>query len=319
MASCTVSTYCLFDTGNSLIDDTYEIQGGSYNGTSFYLGINNGYYIYFSTRGYWCLSFDIEGTCILMGNNCYGECPDLCEDYFFEGTCPEPTTPPIDPCDIFDFEAIFDCGIDVTPTPTPTVSPTQSITPTPTSTNFCPLYVEAGISSYTPTPTITPTITPTNSLPIVRDCGFSGDVTFNTVDATIDCPYSIEFQDCYNGAKYYSAVNVTRIDGGSLEQFMVFQATVDGVINRCVSYVGVNVNIIGNNSVTLTSSLLGYSNVGACILCLGISPTPTPTLSITPTLTPTQTSNRVIPVTPSVSPSRIINYYLYRNQLALLF
>lgn len=315
MPTCSISTYCLSNTGNVSIDDTYDIQPGSYNSNSFYLGQVNGYYIYFSTRGYWCVSYDFEvGECLMSGSNpCFGDCPDLCDDYFTEGTCPEPTPPPVDPCDIFDFDAIFDCEVDVTPTPTPTVSPTQSITPTPSTTNSCPLYVDAVVLNYTPTPTITPTMTPTSSQPVVRDCGFSGDVTFNTIDTTIDCPYSVEFQDCYNGAKYYSSVNVNRIDGGSLEQFMVFQATVDGIINKCISYVGVNVNIIGNNSITLSSGLLGYSNVGDCLLCLRISPTPTPTLSQTPTPTPTETTNRIIPVTPSVSPSRIINYYLYRN------
>ncbi len=97
---------------------------------------------------------------------------------------------------------------------------------------------------------------------------------------------------------------------------MVYQATVDGVINRCVSYVGVNVNIIGNNNITLTSNLLGYSNVGACISCLSISPTPTPTLSITPTMTVTRTSNQVTP-TQTATPTKTIPiyYYLWRNCL----
>ena len=311
---CSKSPYCLSNTGNPNIDDTYEVQPGSYNGYPFYLGQNNSYYIYFSFRGYWCLSFNFEDECLLSGKNpCYSDCPDLCEDYFTEGTCSEPTPPPVDPCDIFDFDAIFDCNVPSTPTPTPTVSPTQSVTPTPSSTDFCPLFVDAVILSYTPTPTMTPSVTPTSSIPVVRDCGFSGDVTFNTIETTIDCPYSVEFQDCYNGSRYYSVQNISRPDGGSLEQFMVYLATVDGEVNKCISYVGVNVNIIGNNTITLTSDLLGYSNLGGCVSCLLISPTPTPTLSSTPTPTPTITKNNIVPVTPSPTQSRTIYYYLYQN------
>ena len=69
MAFCLFTTYCLSNTGNDSINDTYVLQPGAYNGNSFYLGQNNAYYIYFSLRGYWCLSYDFEGDCLLSGKN----------------------------------------------------------------------------------------------------------------------------------------------------------------------------------------------------------------------------------------------------------
>lgn len=309
MPTCPNSLYCISNTGNNSINDNYVIQGAPYNSNSLYLGSTNGYYIYFSTRGYWCLSADFEvGECLLSGKKpCFSECPDFCDDYFSLGECPPPTPEPVGPCDLFDFDAIFDCEVPITPTPTPTNTPTQTITPTVSSTNFCPLYVDASIQSYTPSSTPTPTVTPTSSMTVIRDCPFSGNVTFMTIDSTIDCPYSVEFQDCYNGAKYYSAVEVVRPEGGAFTQFMVYQATVDGVTNRCISYVGVNVNIIGNNSITITSDLLGYSNLGDCLYCLNLRPTPSVSPSVTPTISLTPT------ITPTPSTSRTINYYLWEN------
>ena len=213
MANCLYSTYCISNTGNNGINDNYILQPGSYNDNSFYLGQVNGFYIYFSVRGYWCLSYDIEGECLLTGKNpCYSVCPDFCDDYLTRGVCPPTPPPPVNPCDIIDFEAYFDCDVPVTPTSTPTNTPTPTMTPTMTSTLSCPLFVDVSINSFTPTPSITPTITPSSSQTIARDCGVMGDVTFTTIDSTIDCPFSIEFQDCYNGASYYTTSSIKRPD-----------------------------------------------------------------------------------------------------------
>lgn len=316
MASCLYSTYCISNTGNAAINDNYVKQPGVYNDNSFYLGQVNGYYIYFSVRGYWCLSYDIEGECLLTGKNpCFSVCPDFCDDYLTRGVCPPTPPPPINPCEIIDFEAYFDCDVPITPTTTPTNTPTPSITPTMTSTMSCPLFIDATIQSYTPTPNPTPTVTPSSSQTIARDCGFLGDVTFNTIDTTIDCPFSIEFQDCYNGFTYYTTKSITRPEGGNLEKFMIYQATVDGM-RRCISYVGVNTNIIGNNTISLTSNLIGYSNLGQCVNCLEVlTPTPTPTPSITPTITLTSSSNKPPTPDPSNTPTptrtRTVLYYVY--------
>jgi hypothetical protein len=144
-----------------------------------------------------------------------------------------------------------------------------------------------------------------------------GDVTFNTINSIIDCPFSLEFQDCYNGAIYYTTNALSRPEGGSLEKFMIYQANVDNV-RRCISYVGVNVNIIGSNTINFISNLIGYSNLGQCVSCLGVlTPTPTPTPSITPTITLTSTSNKPEPPpvsnTPTPTRTRTVLYYIYEN------
>jgi hypothetical protein len=144
-----------------------------------------------------------------------------------------------------------------------------------------------------------------------------GDVTFNTINSTIDCPFSLEFQDCYNGAIYYTTNALSRPEGGSLEKFMIYQANVDNV-RRCISYVGVNVNIIGSNTINFISNLIGYSNLGQCVSCLGVlTPTPTPTPSITPTITLTSTSNKPAPPaasnTPTPTKTKPVLYYTYER------
>jgi hypothetical protein len=317
MASCLYTTVCISNTGNDSLNDTY-VRTGTFNDNSYYIGQTNNYVIFFSSEGYWCVADYIDGPCLLTGKSpCTSVCPDFCDDYYQRGACPPPEPPPVNPCDIFDFEAIFDCDVDVTPTPTPTNTSTPTLTPTPTSTSLCPLFVDATILSFTPTPTVTPSFTPTSSGQITRDCGFLGDVTFNTINSIIDCPFSLEFQDCYNGAIYYTTNALTRPEGGSLERFMIYQANVDNV-RRCISYVGVNVNIIGSNTINFISNLIGYSNLGQCVSCLGVlAPTPTPTPSITPTITLTSTSNKPEPPpasnTPTPTKTKPVLYYIYEN------
>jgi hypothetical protein len=553
MASCLYTTVCVHDTGFPLYDDTY-VRTGTYNDNSYYIGQTNGYVIFFSPLGYWCLSDYISGECFLTGKSpCTSVCPDFCDDYYTRGVCPPPEPPPVDPCNIIDFDAIFNCDVPIpTPPPTPqcgdiittsatsptsiielesntnngysiqgtifhdpfnfdgtspgniylAVSTTQPVwrratvsdgplnrsglwavnsfpedtwlgfsvcvnapetktywigiaadnvfkisidgneilntyngpydydvcscnfsfiywhvypftitsgnhvvdlfglnrsginaafgceiydntideltgatqvsdlniiftssgqlsattvqtlsgdylssgftcpsgyvfdpctiscftvippctptaTPTPTSTVFCPLSVNATILSFTPTQTPTPSITPSVAATITRDCGLLGDVTFNTINSTIDCPSSLEFQDCYNGSTYYTTNSLSRPEGGGLEKFMIYQALVDGV-RKCISYVGVNQNIIGVSNISFISNLIGYSNLGQCVSCLGIlTPTPTPTPSITPTITLTSTSNKPEPPpssnTPTPTKSRTILYYTYQD------
>ena len=551
VSTCLYTTLCIFNTGNDILNDTY-IRTGTFNGNSYYIGQTNNYVIFFSSEGYWCVADYIDGPCLLTGKSpCTSVCPDFCDDYYTRGVCPPPEPPPVNPCDIFDFEAIFDCDVPVpTPSATPqcggiittsatsptsiielqsttddvytnnatlfhspfnlngtspgniylAVSTTQPVwkrtnssngplnrsglwttdnidftpyntwlgfsvcitvpetktywvgiagdnnfriaidgetivntiggpydgstfafifwhvypvtlssgnhvielfglnlggdaafgceiynntideltgatqvsdlniiftsagqteativqnlsgqylasgytcptgyvfdpctiscftiippctptaTPTPTATVFCPLSVNATIQSYTPTPTVTPSFTPSSSAQISRDCGFMGDVTFNTINSTIDCPFSLEFQDCYNGAIYYTTNALTRPEGGSLEKFMIYQANVDNV-RRCISYVGVNVNIIGSSTINFISNLIGYSNLGQCISCIEIlTPTPTPTPSITPTITLTSSSNKPVPPaasnTPTPTRTKPVLYYTYEK------
>jgi hypothetical protein len=276
-------TYCITNTGN-LYDDTYNLDA-DYDGYQSWISSTGDYYIYYNiTDKQWCLSSSLGGTCLLSGKSpCYSKCPDLCDEYFFEGTCPTTTTTTV-ACVTFDFDAIFDCMTEVTPTPTPTPTITPSMTPTPSSTSYCSMVsVDATISGYTPTPTPTPTITPTSSQIIVRPCNVLGDVSFTTLEGHIGCPSSKQFQDCVTGMMYYTTELVPTPSGDTLTEFMIFKAYVDGIL-KCVSFVGINDVTIGVNTIDLVEGPTGYSNLGECVLCDVISsPTPTPTPTMTPT------------------------------------
>jgi hypothetical protein len=232
---------------------------------------------------------------------CTSNCPDLCDEYFGLGICPTPTPTPTPGC-VLDFDAIFDCEVSVTPTTTPTNTPTSSTTPTPTSTLLCNIDIDVDITQTTPTPTPTKTPTPTpTKTPSV--CSYSGDVTYTTIDGNIKCPTSKEFQDCYNGTLYYTTNDLTNPSGGSIDKFMVFEAFVNGN-SKCVSYIGVNENVSGVDTIVLNSGPFGFSNLGACINCSpGTSPTPTPSITPTKTTTPTPT--------PTQTPPNV--FYIYSN------
>jgi hypothetical protein len=281
--SCSITGYCIFDTGFSY-DDNY-VSGGTYDGNSYYTGETNGYFIYYSTGDtQWCLSSSLGGSCLLSGKSpCYEECPDLCDEYFFSGACPTPTPSPTpNVCEGFDFSAIFDCEYIPTPTPSPTPSITPTMTPTPSTSPLCSVVgADVFITGYTPTPTPTPTTTPTQTPEYTRPCNFSGDVYFNLIDSYIQCPLSKQFQDCYNGLMYYTTNIISNPTGGTVDENMIFYANVNGV-NKCISYVGITYDVIGVDSITLVSGPIGYSNLGDCVLCL-------------PSLTPTPTSSPCVP------------------------
>jgi len=143
--------------------------------------------------------------------------------------------------------------------------------------------VDATIDTYSPTPTPTPTVTPSSSPIIIRPCNVLGDVSFTTLDGHIGCPSSKQFQDCVTGMMYYTTKLVPIPSGGTLTEFMIFKAYVDDVL-KCISFVGVNDNVIGVNTIELVEGPTGYSNLGECVSCVVIpSPTPTPTPTMTPT------------------------------------
>ena len=275
--------YCITNTGNAY-DDNYTLDG-NYDGYSYWISSSGTYFIYYNTIDkQWCLSDSLGGTCLLSGKSpCFSTCPDLCEEIFFSGSCPTTTTTTA-ACINFDFDAIFDCMAEPTPSPTPTPSITPTMTVTPSSTNYCSIVgVDATIDTYSPTPTPTPTVTPSSSPIIIRPCNVLGDVSFTTLDGHIGCPSSKQFQDCVTGMMYYTTELVPTPSGGTLTEFMIFKAYVDDVL-KCISFVGINDNIIGVNTIELVEGPTGYSNLGECVSCVVIpSPTPTPTPTMTPT------------------------------------
>lgn len=294
--------YCISYT-NTSYDGIYT-YAGSYSGYSYWTGDTTPtYYIYNDGDG-WCLSDSLGGSCFLSGKfPCISNCPDLCDSFFGVGPC-STTTTTTSPCNDFDFDGLFNCEVVPTPSPTPTQTITPTPTLTPTQTDFCfSLSVGATINSFSPTPSPTPTLTPTPSPEVIRPCNFSGDVTFTTIEGNIDCPRSLQFQDCLNGVMYYTTKSVSNPSGGDITQFMIFKSDVDG-ISRCISYIGINNDVIGVNNVELIEGPIGFLNQGDCILCIpNVSPTPTPT--ITPTITPT--------TTPTPTPTLKAQYYIYKR------
>ena len=89
--SCSI-TYCISNTGVLGGDDNY-INTGVYNSHTYWMGENNGWFIYYSTSGsQWCLSSSLGGSCLLSGKSPYnGSCPDLLNVYQSSVVCPTPT------------------------------------------------------------------------------------------------------------------------------------------------------------------------------------------------------------------------------------
>ena len=296
-----IVNYCVNDTG--LGYDDYFKYGGVYNSEPYWSGETNGYVIYYTTGGTWCLSSVLDGTCLLEGQYpCSSLCPDLCDTYVFSGDCPTPTPTPTVNCSVLDFNAIFDCEVTPTPSITPTISSTPTSTPTPSPSDPCGgRAIDVTIVGYTPTPTPTPTVTPSNTPEITRPCSVSGNVTFNTVLGLIECPSSKKFVDCVNGNLYYASNPIVLPSGGTLSQLSVFKADVDG-ISRCIVYVGIDLTVNGMNIIELTDGPLGFdADCSVCIPDVTQTPTPTPTPSVTPTITPTPTS------------SPAVGYYLFQR------
>ena len=64
---CTLSGYCISNTGDNYIND-YYVDNGLYDGSTYWSGQTNGYFIYYSTgQTQWCLSSSLGGSCLLSG------------------------------------------------------------------------------------------------------------------------------------------------------------------------------------------------------------------------------------------------------------
>jgi YVTN family beta-propeller protein len=260
----------------------------NYNGIYYNYGNFNNYaifyapntlipsYIYYNIpEKRWCLSETSGGTCVLFGpTGSISLCPDLDETLFFTN-CPTPTPTNTDPCNVFDFTAVFDCNITSGATPTPTLSltPTTTPTPTPTSTPFCygKSVIFSGVSYPLPGPSPTPSVTPTNAVKGVSVTGVSEFLTFSN---KFSSPYSKLLLDCDGYNKYLVSEEIPFNTGSTFSVYINNKSV-------CVTY---NSDVL--NAPTHTLQSIESGNLFNCKFCV---PVPTPVKTSTPVPTPTPT------------------------------
>ena len=260
---CPVEEYCVltyFPT-TELYDGTYY-SAGTYNNRVYYSG-DTGFIYYTGT--YWCLSATLNGSCILHGKIPNTSiCPDLCDEVFSSGTCVT-TTSTTNPCNIFDFDAYFDCDVSTTTTTTIPCSATSinvtfsAYTTTTTTVSPCPSFTGSiSFSSYTTTTTTTGTTTTTTanrSLPV------SGDVTYTLVETVFVCPgQTYQFQECNTNNMYYLEPSNIFVDVDLITNY-AYNMTINGT-QSCYTYIGVS-----TVSPNATSSVVDswYGNCSTCI------------------------------------------------------
>ena len=260
---CPVEEYCLltYFPDTETYDGTYY-SAGTYNDRVFYSG-DTGVIYYGNLQ--WCLSDTLGGTCILHGSYPnYGICPDLCSDLFSSGTCVT-TTSTTNPCNIFDFEAYFDCDVSTTTTTTIPCSATSidvsfsSYTTTTTTANPCgDVTGDIIISAYT---TTTTTNTGTTTTTTTRDVVVSGDVTYTLVDTVFVCPsQTYNFQDCITLENYYIESSTAF---NSIDLFInyVYSMDINGLVS-CYTY-------LGTSTVSPNATLNQYYNMYlTCSTCI---------------------------------------------------
>lgn len=280
--SCINSTYCV-NTGVYPYDGEYNFAG-TFNSEDYFTG--GSYFIYYSTtENKWCLSDSLGGSCYQFGPlNSGSNCPDLDEGFFSVGSCPTTTTTTTSPCDVFDFEALFDCIIPPTTTTTTTIPPTT----TTTTTIFNPclsgdVKFDVVESSTTTTTTAPPTTTTTTT--VNRPCNFDGTAQFNIFDQYMRCGNSKLFRDCLTGLNFYTSDLILAPYGLPPVQDYVYKADVNGV-STCVTFLGLVDNISGADEIILIDEV-GPEIDGACLDCI---PDPQPTTTTTSTSTTTTTT-----------------------------
>jgi hypothetical protein len=278
--------FCLvtYDPTLDLYNGTYSVSGSSlYNNRYVFSGDVTGVIYYNSTTLQWCLSDTIGGSCLLGGPSpSTSSCPDLWSVIFTNGVC-NTTTSTTSPCDVFDFDAYFDCDVPVTPSPTPTNTPTPSFTPTPTpTTDICNYFTgDIGISGYTTTTTTNPSVTTTTTT--VCYSASSGSVTFTVVNSLFICPGEVYvFIDCVTSQIYY-VEPINAFADVDLNNGYAYSFNINGV-PTCATFDGVqeiSPNVVASGPVSMFTS---------CEECDYSTQTPTPT----PTVTQTPTSSGLI-------------------------
>lgn len=183
---CEKSIITVNTAGLTPYDGEYVMQGSQgYNNYSYFISQNSPNRVIYFDGAKWCLSDTLGGECLLTGNEpCNGICPDFCDvsDYVCTTTTPNP-------CDVVDFEALFDCDPTPTSTPTPTITPsmtpTPTMTPTPSATDICGyVLMELTCEIIGPTPTATPTPSVT---PQQVECD-SQEITTILLSLPFECP-----------------------------------------------------------------------------------------------------------------------------------
>jgi hypothetical protein len=267
--TCSASTFCLNTTLITLsgYSGNYESTGLYYNTKLYYSGDGINYGVIYYTGDRWCLSSSLGGTCLLEGASpCYSVCPDISANLFTSGPCPTPTPSPVN-CDLFDFNAYFDCDWEPIPTPTPSVPcdvvdfviTSSLVPPTPTPSVQCNVGVSFSICSYTdttPTPSVTPTLTLTKTLDV------QGQVSFVMLDEPFGCVSVKVLVDCLTGFEYYVTDNL--IFGGIP---VVVGTTMSAYINDtnvCVRYDRDDLRSSSNASLTGGITQL-YSECDVCV------------------------------------------------------
>jgi len=280
--SCLNSTYCV-NTGVYTYDGEYNFAG-TYNSQDYFTG--DSYFIYYSlVNNKWCLSDSLGGSCYQFGpQNSSSNCPDLDSGFFSVGSCPITTTTTTSPCDVFDFEAIFDCLIPTTTTTTTIIPPTT--TTTTTTVDPCSLDEISFKTLKTPPTTTTTTIPVTTTTTTVnRPCNYDGVVQFNIFDQYMRCGNSKLFRDCSTGLNFYTSDLILTEYGLSPIQDYVYKANVNGV-STCVTFLGLVDNISGIDEISLINEI-GPEIDSACLNCI---PDPQPTTTTTSTSTTTTTT-----------------------------
>jgi hypothetical protein len=294
--------FCLvtYDPTLDLYNGTYSVSGSSlYNNRYVFSGDVTGVIYYNSTTLQWCLSDTVGGSCLLGGPSpSTSSCPDLWSVIFTNGVC-NTTTSTTSPCDVFDFDAYFDCDVPVTPSPTPTNTPTPSFTPTPTpTTDICNYFTgNIGISGYTTTTTTNPSVTTTTTT--VCYSASSGSVTFEVVNSIFICPGEVYvFIDCVTSQIYY-VEPINAFADVDLNNGYAYSFNINGV-STCATFDGVqeiSPNVVASGPVSMFTS---------CEECDFSTPTPTPTPTVTPTQTNTPTVTPTNTVTPSITPTKTV-------------
>ena len=299
------STYCLQTTLPSLSGYSGNYTKNTiYNGKYYYDGDGIDFGVIYYTGDRWCLSNSLSGTCLLEGAYpCYSDCPDISANLFNSGPCPSPTPTPVN-CDLFDFNAYFDCDWEPIPTPTPTI-PCDDVnfqltsimsTPTPTpSGNACNnVGVSFSICSYDVINPIVPIdpLPPVPPPPVTPTINVQGRVSFTMMDNTFTCVVVKVLIDCLTGKEIYVS-NELNYNGIPVVTGMTMLAVINDTY-MCVTY--------DRDDSTISSNSIVNSVVNLYSVCCDCSPSPSPTP--TSTITPTQTMTPTITPTPGLSPSQ---------------